>query len=105
MNPLIKSTTLVSSIALSCSAAFAAETLKATVVEVDNGAVALEVEGKAPAWLREGGSVQAFGWPTKVVSVNGSVVVLQTTASRTANVQAGSELVVLEISEQPRFGC
>lgn len=105
MNPLIKGSTLITSIALSCSAAFAAETMKATVVGVDNGKVSLKIEGDAPGWLREGGSVQALGWPTKVVSVEDGLVVVQTTPARSAKVEVDSEVTVQEISKQMRFGC
>ena len=54
MNSLIKSTTIVTSLALSCSAAFAAESLKATVVAVDGGKVTIETANPPPAWLNQG---------------------------------------------------
>ena len=105
MNPLIKNTAIVTSLALSCAAAFAAASLKAKVVAVDAGKVTIETAGAAPAWLQQGTSVQALGWPTKVVSVDGNKVVLESTPSRASNVKVASDLVVQEISKQERFGC
>lgn len=105
MNSLIKSTTIVTSLALSCSAAFAAESLKATVVAVEGGKVTIETASPPPAWLNQGSSVQALGWPTKVVSAEGSKIVLESTPSRLSKVKVASDVVVQEISKTERFGC
>ena len=105
MNSLIKSTTIVTSLALSCSAAFAAESLKATVVAVDGGKVTIETANPTPAWLNQGNSVQALGWPTKVISTDGSKVVLESTPSRVKQVKVASDVVIQEISKTERFGC
>ena len=105
MNSLIKSTTIVTSLALSCSAAFAAESLKATVVAVDGGKVTIETANPPPAWLNQGNSVQALGWPTKDISTDGSKVVLESTPSRVKQVKVASDVVIQEISKTERFGC
>ncbi|HEX5515218.1 MAG TPA: hypothetical protein VFY81_12535 [Gammaproteobacteria bacterium] len=105
MNRLIKKATVVSVLALSCSAAFAAETLTAKVVAVDGGQVVLETNGQVPAWVAKGGAVQALGWQTKVVDVAESKIVVSLAKSRAAKVKVDSDVVVREIPKQQKFGC
>ncbi len=71
MNRLIKKVTVVSTLALSCSAVFAAESLNARVVAVNGNQVVLETDSQVPGWVTKGGEVQALGWQTEVVGVEG----------------------------------
>lgn len=105
MNRLIKKVTVVSALALSCSAAFAAESLNAKVVTVDGGQVVLETEGQVPAWVSKGETVQALGWQTKVVDVDDSKIILSLSQSRASRVKVDSDIVVREIAKQQKFGC
>lgn len=105
MNRLVKKVTLVSALALSCASAFAAETLNARVVAVDGGQVALETAGQVPDWATPGATVQALGWQTKVVSVDGSKIVISLSKSKASKVEVDSEVVVREVSKQQKFGC
>ena len=105
MNPLIKNITVVSALALSGSAALAAETLNAKVVAVDGGQVVLETTGEVPAWVVEGEPVQALGWRPQVVDVDGSKIVVSLSKSRASKVKPDSEVVVREIPKQQKFGC
>lgn len=105
MNHLIKKVTVISVLAMSCSSAFAAETLDAKVVSVDGGKVALQVEGTVPQWITEGAKVQALGWQTSVVGINGSTFVVEMSKSKASRVNVNSDVVVREISKQQKFGC
>ena len=105
MNSLIKRTTVVTSLALSCAAALAAGSLNGKVVSVEGGQVAVEITGQAPAWLAKGSTVQALGWQTRVASVEGNKVVLSMSASKASKVKPQSDVVVQEISKQERYGC
>lgn len=105
MNRLVKKITLVSALTLSCSAAFAAESLNARVVSVDEGQVALETGDQVPGWVTQGATVQALGWQTKVVSVDGSKIVISLSKSKASKVGLDSEVVVREVSQQQKFGC
>jgi len=105
MNHLVKKVTVVSALALSCSAAFAAESLTARVLAVEGGQVSLETGAPVPEWAAQGATVQALGWQTKVVSVDGSRLVLSLSKSRAAKVTPDSEVVVREVSQQQKFGC
>lgn len=105
MNRLVKKVTVVSTLALSCSAVFAAESLNTRIVAVDGHAVALEAEGEIPAWIVQGGKVQALGWQTEVTAVEGSRFFVSLSKSRASRVTVDSEVVVREIPAQPSFGC
>ncbi|MDO9435053.1 hypothetical protein [Hydrogenophaga sp.] len=107
MNRFTTKTLIVTSAALSCAAAFAAGTLNAKVVAVQGDQVSLETPSGAvpPTWLKPGAAVQALGWQTKVVSVQGSKVVLSLAASKSSNVKVQSDVVVREIPTQEKYGC
>lgn len=105
MHHLVRKVTAVSALALSCTAAFAAESLTARVLAVDDGRVALETGGQVPEWAQEGATVQALGWQTKVVSVDGSKIVVSLSKSRASKVAVDSEVLVREVSQQQKFGC
>ncbi len=107
MNRFATKTLIVTSAALSCAAAFAAGTFNAKVVAVQGDQVSVETPAGAasPAWLKQGASVQALGWQTKVVSVQGSRVVLSLAASKSTNVKVHSEVVLREIPTQEKYGC
>jgi len=105
MNHLVRKITVVSALALSCTTAFAAESINARVVAVDGGQVALETGGTVPGWAAEGSTVQALGWQTKVVSVDGSKIVISLSKSKASKVDLDSEVVVREVSQQQKFGC
>lgn len=105
MHKLIKKATIVTALTLSGSAAFAAESLDAKVLSVESGRVVLEAAGELPAWVKEGGPVQALGWKTEVVETDGSKVVINLSESRAAKVEPNSEVVVREIPQQQHFGC
>ncbi len=105
MKNLVKKATVVSVLALSCTAAFAAESLTAKVLAVDEGQVALETGAQVPGWVSEGATVQALGWQTKVVSVDGSKIVISLSKSKASKVKLDSEVVVREVSQQQKFGC
>lgn len=105
MNPLIKNTALISSLALGCASAFAAGNISGKVLAVEGGQLTLQTSEAAPEWLRQGQSVQALGFPAKVLSVQGNQVVLQSSPSRAAKAKVASDLVLQEISKKERFGC
>lgn len=105
MKHLIKKATVVSALALSGTAAFAAETLDAKVVAVDGNRIVLDAGGELPTWVSEGNRIQALGWQTEVVETEGSQVVITLSKSRAARVAVDSEVVVREIPQQQRFGC
>lgn len=105
MNRLIKKVTVVSTLALSCSAVFAAESLNARVVAVDGNRVVLATDGRVPGWVTKGGAVQALGWQTEVVDVEGSRLVVSLSGSRASRVKVDSAVVVREIPKQQRLGC
>ena len=105
MNRLIKKVTVVSAVALSCSSAFAAESLNAKVVAVDGQHVALETTGAVPTWVTQGGTVQALGWSTKVVNVDGSKFVVELSKSKASRVEIDTDVVVREVTKQQKFGC
>jgi hypothetical protein len=105
MNRLIKNVTVVSTLALSCSAVFAAEFLNARVVAVDGNQVVLATEGHLPGWIAKGEAVQALGWQAEVVGVGDSKLVVSLSKSRASRVKVDSEVVVREIPKQQRLGC
>jgi hypothetical protein len=105
MNSLIKRTTVVTSLALSCAAALAAGSLNGKVLSVDGGQVAVEINGQTPAWLTPGSTVQALGWQTRVATVDGNKIVLSMAPAKASKVKVASEVVVQEISKQERYGC
>jgi hypothetical protein len=105
MNRFTSKTLIVTSAALSCAAAFAAGSFNAKVAAVQGDQVSLETTGQPPAWLTKGAAVQALGWQTKVVSVQGTKVVLSLAASKASNVKVASEVVVREIPTQEKYGC
>ena len=105
MNPLIKKATAVSALAMSCSLAFAAESLNAKVVSVDGQKVTLKTVDALPDWIASGDTAQALGWKTKVVEAEGSSFVIELSKSRAARVQPDSDVVVREVTEQQKFGC
>ncbi|HUH59975.1 MAG TPA: hypothetical protein VL001_07845 [Candidimonas sp.] len=105
MNRLVKKVTVVSALAMSCSSVFAAESLNAKVVGVEGQKVALETAGAVPAWVNEGGTVQALGWTTKVVDVDGSKFVVELSKSKASRVAVDSDVVVREVTKQQKFGC
>lgn len=105
MNHLIKKVTVVSALAMSCATAFAAETLNAKVVAVDGGKVALQVEGAVPDWITAGAKVQALGWKTDVVAIDGATFVVEMSKSKASRVDVDSDVVVREIPKQQKFGC
>lgn len=105
MHSLIRRSTVVTALTLSCAAALAAGTLDARVVGVDGGQVALQANGAVPAWLTKGAAVQALGWQTRVVSVEGNKVVLALTPSRASKVKVDTAVVVHEVAKQERLGC
>lgn len=105
MKKLIRKATVVTALTLSGTIAFAAETLDARVVSVDGNRIVLEADGELPPWVSKGGQVQALGWKTQVVEVDGSQVVIMLSKSRASRVEVDSEVVVREIPTQQRFGC
>jgi hypothetical protein len=105
MHVLIKSATVMTSLALSCSAAFAAGSLQAKVVKVDGDQVTLAFTEKAPAWLAQGDSVNALGWEVPVSAVQGQQVVLTVDPAKTAKLKVASQLLVQEVNNQDRFSC
>ncbi len=105
MTHLVKKITVVSALAWSCSTAFAAESINARVVAVDGGQIALEANGQVPGWAAKGATVQALGWQTKVVSVDGSKILISLSKSKASKVELNSEVVVREVSQQQKFGC
>lgn len=105
MKRLIKQVTVVSALGLSCTAAFAAGSLQARVVAVEDGQVVLETAEPVPEWLAEGAAVQALGWKSQVADVENARIVLSLSASRAARIEPGAEVVVREIPKQQRFGC
>ncbi len=105
MKKLIRKATVVTALTLSGATAFAAETLDARVVSVDGSRIVLEAGGELPSWVSEGGQVQALGWKTQVVEVDGSQVIIMLSKSRASRVEVDSDVVVREIPTQQRFGC
>lgn len=105
MHRLIRSITIVSTVALSSSAALAAQSLAARVVAVHEGYVELEAEQPLPAWAAQGSPVQALGWQTQVQRVDGDRLTIALSRSRASRVQLDSEVVIREIPQQQRLGC
>ncbi|NYT63541.1 hypothetical protein H0A66_14585 [Alcaligenaceae bacterium] len=105
MHHLIKKVTVISALAMSCASAYAAETIDAKVVSIDGGKVALQVEGTVPQWISKGATVQALGWQTSVVGIDGSTFVVEMSKSKASRVNVNSDVVVREISKQQSFGC
>src|SRR5690606_40519759 len=66
----------------------------------DGGQIALETAGQVPEWAAPGATVQALGWQTKVVSVDGSKIVISLSKSKASRVELDSEVVVRERSEE-----
>lgn len=102
---LIRRTTVVTALTLSCAAALAAGTLDARVVAVEGGQVSLQANGPLPEWVTKGAAVQALGWQTRVVAVENGKVVLGLTPSRAAKVKLDTAVVVHEVPKQERLGC
>ncbi len=105
MNHLVKKVTFVSALAMSCATTFAAESLDAKVVGIDGGQVSLQTAGEVPAWVSKGAAVQALGWQTKVVKVDGTKFVIELSKSKASRVDIDSAVVVREITSQEKFGC
>lgn len=105
MHRLVRKVTAVSTLALSCSAVFAAESLDARVVAVDGDRVVLETKGPVPAWVTQDGVVLALGWQTRVTAVEDSGFIVSLAESRASRVKIDSAIVVREIPSQESFGC